>query len=263
MRRGSCLLFALIIGVLLPSTVNAKDRFVLATSAFVPPYVIKTGDTGIQLEIVKAALMLAGEKNIDVVYLSNKRMIKQLEAGRIDAMLNIPPQTHGQHIHISDSVINYLNVAITLQSKSLTIEDTTDLVGLSVLAFQNAKAYLGESYQKVIPAMESYEEVVNQMAQIDHLMKGWTDVIVLDSRVYDFYESQYVLNDTVLPITRHLIFKSAPRPLAFRDKQKRDAFNQALKKLHQLNMYQALLAGEKAAELVSTHQLSQLNLEIN
>lgn len=58
-----------------------KKPIVIAASATIPPYVIEKTDSGIQLDIIKAALVEQGVSNIVVIYMSNKRAEQQLHSG--------------------------------------------------------------------------------------------------------------------------------------------------------------------------------------
>ena len=70
---------------------NIQQPIVVAASASLPPYVIEDTNSGIQLEILKAAFKSQGISNIHIHYMSNKRAEQQLMQGEVDIALNFPP----------------------------------------------------------------------------------------------------------------------------------------------------------------------------
>ncbi|WP_346654743.1 hypothetical protein [Pseudoalteromonas ruthenica] len=90
----------------------------------------------------------------------------------------------------------------------------------------------------------SYDEVVNQYAQIDHLMKGWVDVIVLEKRIFQYYLHTFAMNQgrQTKPVTIHALWPPSPRHVVFTDSQLRERFNQGLAELKKTPRYKALLA---------------------
>ena len=167
-----------------------KQPIVIAASATIPPYVIEKTDTGIQLNIIKAALIEQGLDNIVVIYMSNKRAEQQLHSGNVDILLNYAGK-RGAAIYPSQPVLSYKNVAVSLKKRNFTIETINELNNKSVLGFQNATAYLPPPFAKRVAQFASYEEVVNQRAQVDRLMKDWVDVIILDERIFHYYNNDY------------------------------------------------------------------------
>lgn len=134
----------LIIVLLLPSFVCAlsapkqESRISIGVSPSVAPYVIKTKNSGLQLQILKSALNSQGVANIDIVYMSNKRAEQALEEGLVDIVMDYAGPSFN-HIYKSQSLFSFQNVAISLNSRDYTINTTDDLLGKSVLAFFNSK----------------------------------------------------------------------------------------------------------------------------
>ncbi|MFC3033851.1 substrate-binding periplasmic protein [Pseudoalteromonas fenneropenaei] len=213
----------------------------IAASGFVPPYVIQSRDSGYQLELIRAALKTQGIADIEFVYLSNKRAEQALSSGLVDAAVNLPPSFEGK-VYATEPVLEYQNVAITLSSSNLAIQNFYDLKGKSVVAFQNAAAFLGADYRLMVKQLKSYEEVVNQFAQVELLMKGWTDVIIMERRVFDYYAFEYAKKHEMQKVDYHILFNSAPRPMFFASNTLRDVFNLGLEEIKRSGEYQAILA---------------------
>ncbi|MDP5213840.1 transporter substrate-binding domain-containing protein [Pseudoalteromonas tunicata] len=236
---GFFIVFALSSYAEQPSSERLEKPLILATTAYIPPYVIESNERGIQLSIIRRAFDLGQLGAFKVEFMSNKRMVASLLNGEVDMTINAPDNLEG--IYYSEPVLYYENVAVALKNKNLDLRSSANFNGLSVFAFQNAASFLGKDFSLSINKMKSYDEVVNQMAQIDHLMKGWVDVIVIEKRVFNFYLAEYKKTHRVDEVSIFTIFGQAPRPMAFRDKILRDKFNVFLLQFKQSLEYSAML----------------------
>jgi len=239
------------------SSQHTEKALVIAASAYLPPYMMERTNSGIQLEIVKAALKSQGITQLDIHYMSNKRIEQQLIQGKIDIALNFPATVHAD-VYKSEALLYYQNVAISLAASEFTINSVYDLAGKSVLAFQNATNFIEPPFKSITHILRSYDEVINQEAQVDHLMKGWVDVIILERRVFLYYLEKYKQSAKHLPFVVHPIFQRAPRPAFFNNKALKETFNIGLGKIIDSGEYQAIirLDGTEYAKL-STDKLSK------
>ncbi|MCF6434320.1 MULTISPECIES: substrate-binding periplasmic protein [Pseudoalteromonas] len=220
--------------------VEHSEQIIVAASPHLPPYVIQKGDDGIQLQILKQAFAQQGITNVKVLYMPNKRAEQQLLSGEVDIALNFPANLKAL-VHQSNSLLSYQNVAVSLRENAFKIDQVSDLKGKSVLAFQNAPAFLDAPFKRITKSLLSYEEVVNQEAQIAHLMKRRVDVIVLERRIFLYYLSLYERSNEVLPFRVHAIFSEAPRPAHFSDALLKAVFDEGLAKIKQNGQYQAIM----------------------
>ncbi|WP_411992044.1 hypothetical protein [Agarivorans sp. DSG3-1] len=215
---------------LLSGTLQAKT-ITLATSKSIPPYIIKNSQSGIQLDIIKQAFELAGHQVDQVIFTSNIRAEKMLKQQAVDAIVNAPNTV--QHSFLSDPVIFYHNVAISLSSQDVDLQQISQLAKYKLLAFQNAKKYLGEQYANAVAHAKSYTEVANQYAQLERLYRGQVDVIIMDKRIFAYLNKQRLKEKkTVEEVRFHTIFEPSPRLLGFHQAALRDQFNLGLKRLN-------------------------------
>lgn len=211
------------------NSVTAKE-LTLATSMSIPPYIIEHNDSGIQLERVKKAFELANHSIKKVIYTSNKRAEILLYQTKVDAIINAP--NNSKSMHFSDPVIYYQNVAISLTSNHLYLTNISGLSNVRVMAFQNARKYLGDDYRLAVNQSPAYDEAINQQAQLEHLFLKHTDVIILDRRIFDHFNKLFEASGRFpKPVTFHPIFPKSPRVLGFHSKALRDDFNEGLKRL--------------------------------
>jgi len=211
------------------NSVTAKE-LTLATSMSIPPYIIEHNDSGIQLKRVKKAFELANHSIKKVIYTSNKRAEILLYQKKVDAIINAP--NNSKSMHFSDPVIYYQNVAISLASSHLYLTNISGLSNVRVMAFQNAKKYLGDEYRQAVNQSPAYDEAVNQQAQLEHLFLKHTDVIILDRRIFGHFNKLFESSGRFpKPVTFHPIFPKSPRVLGFHDKTLRNEFNEGLEAL--------------------------------
>ncbi|WP_235591128.1 transporter substrate-binding domain-containing protein [Pseudoalteromonas sp. H105] len=145
-------------------------------------------------------------------------------------------------IYPSQSLLSYQNVAVSLTKNNFKINSVYALTGKSVLAFQNATSFLPHPYKRVTARLNYYEEVVNQEAQVDHLMKEWVDVVVLEKRVFLYYLQQYQQDNDTKEITIHPIFSEAARPAYFNNKKLQALFDTGLAHIKKSGEYNAIMA---------------------
>lgn len=234
------------------SAPKPNDRVTVAVSPSVPPYVFSEDDSGLQLQILKSAFKNQGITNLDIVYMSNKRAGQSLEKMDVDIAMNYAGVT-GTAIYPSQSLLAYQNVAISLKQNNFKINSVYDLSGKSVVAFQNATEFLPAPFKSLTTKLRSYEEVVYQAAQVDHLMKGWVDVVVLEKRVFLYYLQQYKQTHPVKPISIHAIFPEAPRPAYFNSKVLQEIFDMGLAHIIENGEYSKIMAfdGSDYAQIIA------------
>lgn len=213
------------------SPLQAK-ALILATSKSIPPYIKEDDLSGLQIDLVRQALTHAGHSIKKIIFTSNKRAEQLLRDNKVDAIINASDSA--KDLYISDPVIFYHNVAISLAKKQLNISSVSDLRDLRVMGFQNAHVFLGPEFQLMTSKNPHYEESVNQNAQLTQLYRGNIDVIVLDQLIFNHFNKRYYFNgNTPELVIFHTIFPKSPRTLAFQNKTLRDQFNRGLKEVQQ------------------------------
>lgn len=206
-----------------------------------PPYIMESGLAGLDYEIAKSALA-AGGYNMVSQMLPQTRALAMVRAGQLDAMLSVSESIGGPG-YFSDSYITYRNVATTLSSRNIKLDEIEDLIHHSVAAFQTASLVLGERFGQVVSSHSDYREVPSQATQNKLLFLGRVDVVVGDQLVFQYFNNQLQKQiDTTQPVTFHRIFPESPRKVLFRDMRVRDAFNAGLKKIHADGTYDAIVS---------------------
>lgn len=213
--------------LILNSQLHARE-LILATSKSIPPYIVEADQSGLQIDIVRRTLEKAGHSIKQTIFTSNKRAEQLLRENKVDAVINAPASLND--LYISEPVIFYKNIAISLAKNNIQIASVADLQGLRVMGFQNAHVFLGPAFERMAADNPSYEESVNQNAQLTQLYRESIDVIVLDQLIFNHFNKHYYFDGNIPELVKfHDIFPRSPRTLAFRDVGLRDQFNNALK----------------------------------
>jgi len=230
--------------VLLSLILNANllyaDEIKLGVGLALPPYVISEDNTGMELQIVQEALALGGH-HVKIVHLPFARVPTSIAAREIDAAVTINENSGIRNIYYSDIHMTYQNVAVSLVKNQFAIQSVSDLKDYSIIAFQNAKNYLGSDYAEMTIANGRYKEIAQQSRQIKMLYSGRVEVIVLDINIFKYYKNREPSLDTSVDITIHELFPPSDYKVGFLDEQIRKDFNAGLKALKANGRYQEII----------------------
>lgn len=214
-----------------------------------PPYVIREGNQGLEVEIIQQALAAAGHSPV-FVYLPNLRLPMELSRGTLDAVAanmayDLGRET-GLPVFHSAETIAYHNYAITLAEKGLMVNSLEDLRGHRVLTFQNARKYLGPEFRQITAVLAQYRELADQSLHAGMLYADRTDILISDKRIFYYWRKKLVESPQAKglglgrPLTFHDIFPPSPRAVFFMDRKLRDDFDRGLDELRKRGEIKAL-----------------------
>lgn len=203
-----------------------------------PPYVFKDG-SGIVYTLTEESLKEKGH-TIKPVFVNIGRGFKMFKNGQVDAT-SIIKKNSGLEAHYSDHYMQYHNAAITLEKNNIKIKTIKDLGNYHVTAFQNANKFLSKEFSSSINKKDKkYMELADQKQQVHMLLKGRTQVAVMDRHIFKYYKN-LLINEKKVPnninITFHELFPPTKYRAAFNDPKIRDDFNEGLKKLKENGRY--------------------------
>jgi len=177
----------LLLASLLPGQLLAKPLKV-GVSFAIPPYVIKSNNRGIELDLLKEAFAGSGyEPSFE--FLPLERTFRLFESGKLDAIINVRPGMVDPHF-LTRPVITFHNRIFTLRTTHINTLD--DLHSKRVTAFQRARIILGGAFATMANLNPHYEEVAKQQGQVHQLMRGRVDAVVLEERVFYYYLDQLI-----------------------------------------------------------------------
>lgn len=110
----------------------------MAFGQSIPPFSFSDTDTGIEIEIIGAALAVHGH-TLKPSYMPLARVPLAFKQGKFDAaMTDLGQDMQALGAFYGDPAVIYDNVFISLEERNLTINSPEDLAGLSIVSFQGA-----------------------------------------------------------------------------------------------------------------------------
>ncbi|MBU2039954.1 MAG: transporter substrate-binding domain-containing protein [Gammaproteobacteria bacterium] len=226
--------------LLLPVAFSSHaDTIRMAVGLALPPYVISAEDRGMELDIVREALALAGHRLLPV-YVPFARVPDSFKSGDTDAAMTVT-EAAGLAAFYSDEHIEYRNTLVALAERRLQITAFSDLLDYSLLAFQNASHYLPAAYQTMAAQHQNYREIARQNIQVAMLFSGRIDAIVLDINIFNYYRRQERQMNVSADVQFFMLFPPTTYKVAFARQVWRDDFNRGLQQLRSNGRYQQIL----------------------
>ncbi|MBU3914703.1 transporter substrate-binding domain-containing protein [bacterium] len=240
MKRKKTLLLLILLLMISSFKLYAKE-LKLAVGLALPPYFIQENDSGLELDIIRAALKSKGY-TVQPVFLPFARIIKAMDEGKVDCASPIN-ENSGVKAHYSDTHIFYQNFAVSLKSNNLRVNTIDDLMNKKIVSFQNAKKYLGNEFATMASNNPDYLEKANQETQNLLLFKNRTQIVVGDINIFKYY-TRKVANrvDTTQEVVYHSLFPKTYYKVAFRDESVKNDFNEGLKQIRASDLYQKIIA---------------------
>lgn len=207
-----------------------------------PPFVIENNENyrGIQLDLISEIFSLENQE-VSFIHAPLTRSFSTINKWHTDGTITLPSTHQQKNVYISEPYISYQNVAITLTEENLTIDKLDDLSGKHIIAFQTAQQFLGSDYIQAIENAKDYQEMADQIKQIELLFIKRTQVLILDINIlkhflYNHREKKY--NN---PYTIHRLFQPRVYAAGFKSKEVRDQFNRGLAVIKANGKYQKIL----------------------
>ena len=147
------------------------------------PYFIAKGQTGIFTELLDA--IFDGIPNYQPVYQfdrSNNRLFQEFKDGKLDAVANVFENMDLAPCH-TKSFFHFQDMAMSRKVDNLKINSIKDLNGKSIITFQGAREFLGNSFAEQTHN-GPYVELANPGHQVRQLARGKGDVSIGDLFVF-------------------------------------------------------------------------------
>jgi len=205
-----------------------------------PPYVIEKMNSGFELELVKAVYKRMGH-HLEFVYVPFGRSNKLINAGKVDAALTMTQKMDVKGLHLSDPYIVYQNAAISLKGRGIDLQSIEALRHHSIVGFQNASIVLGRNYKLAVEQSPLYLELPDQRTQVEMLLKGKVDVVVMDINIFNYLSREFIGRSHMDNVDIHRLFPSSPYKMAFSDPKLRDIFNKQLVDFKKSEEFQDLI----------------------
>lgn len=204
------------------------------------PYVDIVNKSGLEPRLVAAALSRSGYRVVPV-FLPHARALELVRKGTLDGCGPVGRHTDVAGLALGDMYLQYRNVAVSLEAAGLEINTLADLRDLPVMAFHNARVFMGPDFAAMADANPRYEEQVDQRAQVEAFFQRHDRVIVVDERIFAFHRARLVARGVGEPVRIHRIFPAQDRFFVFRDPVVRDAFDAGLRQLQESGEFRRMV----------------------
>jgi ABC-type amino acid transport substrate-binding protein len=219
-------IFASLFFLALP-TCYAEQEVKIAFNNALTPYSIEKSENGIEVEIVRESLQNAGYKLVPV-FSTPERKDALFDQKVVDGIATVN-ENSALHADYSNVYVTFQDVAITLKSRNLSINNLNDLKGKKISAYQGASSQLGNQFMQFAKNNPLYSEEEHQLNQNQLLFDGEVDVIIVDRTIFTYLNQMFGKSSAV--VYQPIAFPKVPYRIAFHDATLRNKFNQGLKKL--------------------------------
>jgi polar amino acid transport system substrate-binding protein len=225
----------------------SKETLRVAFGDTLPPWVLKEKNRGIIYDILVTCL---SDEEIQIVpmYVPYSRRLKSYKNNKVDAVIDINEKVitenklEGFNSNIAYSYINY---AISLEGKGYQFKTMNDLLGVSLLSWQDAIIHLGGDYAEMAKKHKRYSETHDQGGQVKMLFSKRVDVIQMDLQIFKYYRGLKKKNQKIdydQKVVLNKLFGESPNSIFFRSKRIREIFNKNLKKVKEDGTYDKILS---------------------
>ena len=230
----------LFISGLMCSKASAQE-ILMAFSQEIPPYIIETSNSGIEIDIISAALAYKGH-TLKPLYFPLGRVPIAFSHKLVDAAMGDMGVHLKDGFYASPAVI-YDNIFITLKSRGITINKPSDLDSFHIASFQGAEKRYPDWLKSVVKDNRFFG-VSEQLRQVELLQRGRFDVVLCDRYIFRYFVNKIELMKEleISEVDEHNFITVDPmnyRPV-FRNKKIRDDFNLGLSYLKESGEFQKI-----------------------
>lgn len=219
---------------------HADSTVTIAFGETLAPYVIEETESGLELDVIRAALKEEG-LTLKAVFFPQKRLPLLLGHRQVDGVSLMTDKT-APSAALSDAYVTYEDYAITVASKGITLETISELRKYRVAGFPLASQLFGPEFQAMVKENPAYSEPSSQIDQNRLLYRDVIDVVVGDKRIFHYYDTVLIQQKLERPVevTLHPLFARQSYRVAFRDKRLRNRFNHGLAAIMRKGIYQQI-----------------------
>ncbi len=235
----------ILVMLFLSSYSSAQDSIHFGFGYEKAPYVIGRTEKGLEIDIARAALATQHYK-LTLEHFDNHNLTSALKMDRVQAIATVrdPERQFCEVKHF----ISFQEVAISLASEHLSINNISQLQGKPIVAYEGAWQALGNHYAALFKpnspdrVQEHYFESRSQASQNAMFWAGRAKIIIEDKAIFSWYRHQ--LKDkynTNRAIVVHNIFQeSTPYSVFFKSPKLCAVFNKGLSVIKKEGQYQRL-----------------------
>jgi len=200
-----------------------------------PPFFIEKGNSGIFIEVIDEIFKQLPEYKVEYLFMSNHRVLHEINNGEsIDVACNIFIGSQ-VNAYLSEPLFRYRDVAVSIKSAQLKVNNISDLQGKSIAAYQGATELLGREFKKMAKENPEYSEHAHPKDTTHLILSGNKDIRIGDINIflYDLNNKHYDKDIGVdqSNYTVHYLWPYIYSHMAFKEQSLRDAVNKIIREL--------------------------------
>ncbi|EAQ78690.1 transporter substrate-binding domain-containing protein [Blastopirellula marina] len=222
-----------------PQATVDKKSLTVAISPDIPPYVLDKATSGLEVELLRAALPDYELNFVQMPYEALEKAVPEKQAA-----ISVGIRQENDNEFDSHDFIAFSNVAIVKKGAEMQVASVSDLGKYEVLTWQNAYTELGDQFNAKFapggPDHANYKEVADQKEQVEQFWKSDNAVIVIDRNIFDHFSKS--LGHSLDAVRNIELFPGVTSfKVGFAEESLRDKFNDRLIELCGSGEYQKLL----------------------
>jgi len=233
--------------IVLSHGIHAKELLLVA-GLEKPPYVIPAIDSGFEVELMEQVLSTLGYST-SIVYVPYGRTYDITKQIKADIGLTLTASSGVESALLTVPYVVYQNVAISLKQQKIELTKVAELQSYSLVSFQNANKILGYEFEQAAKVSPLYFELPDQQRQVELLLHGKIDVIVMDVNIFKHFAKTIAGDNVISKVDVHSLFSSTYYQAVINSPELRQAFNQA---------FTAYIKTEQYAELLKKYDMPYL-----
>lgn len=227
--------------LLFSSTIHAK-KITVGVGNFAP-FFVKEKQSGLFLDLVKEMFKLMPDYEPKFVFMSNKRLMVEMENNKLDAACNIFKETT-KKTYLSDPFFPYTDVGISFKKNNYKIKKMSDLKDKSIIAYQGATDLLGDEFEAMAKKNINYNEHPVPFMTTVKMIRMGVDVRIGDVFIFlhdlKTLRLEKKIKLSLSDFNIHYLWDDVYSYIAFKDKSVRDQANIAIKKIKKNGSYLAV-----------------------
>lgn len=225
---------------------QSKQKINVAFGNTLAPWVIPSNDSGILIDLIKAALEPGGYEIVPL-YFPYVRRINSYQNGLVDASCDMNIKTieaEGLEGYFSGSIYQYQNYLISLSENKFHFNSLKDIGTHSLISWQGATEYLGDDYKNIMSTNPNYTETHDQALQVKMIFLKRYEVAQMDLQIFKYYRNQIHntgLIDTSAKVDLFPVLGASPNGFLFKEQKIRDLFVERVKQIKASGEYQQII----------------------
>jgi polar amino acid transport system substrate-binding protein len=229
----------------IPFLSHTNQKITVAFGDALAPWVIPTNDSGIIIDIIKAALEPVGYQVVPIYY-PYARRINSYRNNLVDISSDINTNTiKSENLtgHFSGYIYQYQNYLISLSENQFQLNSLDDVGTLSLISWQGAMKHLDQEYADIVSKNPHYTETHDQTVQVKMLFLKRVEVAQMDLHIFKYYRHQIQKSgeiDTTAKVDYSPVLGASPNGFLFKDEKIRDIFVERVTQLKSNGEFQKI-----------------------